>query len=141
MSYEEKNAWVFGVVTVVSYLAYCVIILTRAQGAPLADVSYAWTMVATIAAAIFANIVLMIILSVATRDRAQKDERDKEIGRRGDHIGQAFVVIGAVSALIMAMLELEYFWIANVIYLCFVLSAVVSSTAKLVAYRRGFQGW
>ena len=32
-------------------------------------------------------------------------------------------------------------WIANVIYLCFTLSAVVGSVAKIVAYRRGFQSW
>jgi len=141
MSYEEKNAWVFGTVAVVAYAAYCVVILARADGMPLADVPYAWPMLVTILAAILANIVLMIILSIVTNDRGQKDERDKEIGRRGDHIGQAFVVIGAVAALIMAMLELDYFWIANVIYLCFVLSAVTSSAAKVVAYRRGFQGW
>ena len=33
------------------------------------------------------------------------------------------------------------FWIANVIYLGFVLSGIVASIAKLVAYRRGFQSW
>jgi hypothetical protein len=141
MSYEEKNAWVFGGVAVVAYVAYVAVILTRAAGAPLAEVSYAWTMIATIGAAIIANIVIMVFLSAATRDRGQKDERDREIGWRGDHIGQAFVVIGAVGALAMAMLEVDYFWIANCIYLFFVLSAVVSSTAKIVAYRRGFQGW
>ena len=37
----------------------------------------------------------------------------------------------------MAMARWDYFWIANVIYLGFVLWAVAGSAVKLVAYRRG----
>ena len=141
MSYQEKNQWVFGVVTVLSFAVYTLIILSRAQDVPLVEVAYAWPMVWTVIAAILANIILMIIVSVATRDRGQKDERDQEINRRGEQIGMSMVVVGSVGALIMSMLELEYFWIANVIYLCFVLSALLGTVAKLVAYRRGFVGW
>jgi uncharacterized membrane protein len=141
VSYQEKNQWVFGVVTVLSFAVYTLIILSRAQDVPLVEVAYAWPMVWTVIAAILANIILMIIVSVATRDRGQKDERDQEINRRGEQIGMSMVVVGSVGALIMSMLELEYFWIANVIYLCFVLSALLGTVAKLVAYRRGFVGW
>ena len=41
------------------------------------------------------------------------------------------------AALVMAMAKVDYFWIANVIYLGFVLWAVAGSVLKLVAYRRG----
>jgi len=41
----------------------------------------------------------------------------------------------------MAMAEFDYFWIANVIYLMFVLSSLLGSTAKIIAYRGGFQPW
>jgi hypothetical protein len=44
---------------------------------------------------------------------------------------------GAAAALVMAMAKVGYFWIANVIYLGFVLWAVAGSVLKLVAYRRG----
>jgi hypothetical protein len=44
---------------------------------------------------------------------------------------------GAAAALVMAMAKVDYFWIANVIYLGFVLWAVAGSVLKLVAYRRG----
>ena len=141
VSYQEKNQWVFGVVTVLSFAVYALIIISRAQDGPLVEVAYAWPMVWTVIAAILANIILMIIVSIATRDRGQKDERDEEINRRGEQIGMSMVVVGSVGALIMSMLELEYFWIANVIYLCFVLSALLGTVAKLVAYRRGFVGW
>jgi hypothetical protein len=39
------------------------------------------------------------------------------------------------------MAEFGYFWIANVVYLCFVLSSVLASTAKIIAYRRGLPRW
>jgi hypothetical protein len=38
---------------------------------------------------------------------------------------------------ILALVRADYFWIANAIYASFVVWAVVSTTAKLVAYRRG----
>jgi hypothetical protein len=56
-------------------------------------------------------------------------------------MGQAFVVIGALGALVLALFDVDGFWIANVIYLCFVLSAILSSIAKIVAYRSGMPRW
>ncbi len=51
--------------------------------------------------------------------------------------GWWLLVAGAAAALLMAMARWDYFWIANVIYLGFVLRAVGGSVLKLVAYRRG----
>lgn len=45
---------------------------------------------------------------------------------------------GAIIAMALAMAEVDYFWIANVVYLAFVLAAVVSSVTRIFAYRRGF---
>lgn len=140
MTFEEKRAWVMLVTSVVAYLVYLVVILGR--DGPLADVSYVGSLVWTVVGAIVANIVVSIVLGVMSpREAQQKDERDREIWRFGDYVGQSFVVIGAVAAMIMAMLELDHFWIANAVYLCFVLSATLGSVAKVIAYRRGFQPW
>lgn len=109
---------------------------------PLTEVSYVSTLLYTIGAAIVASIVLNIVVATASpKDGDKKDQRDREIGQFGEHIGQSFVVIGGVAALGMSMAELDYFWIANAIYLAFVLSAVLGCAAKLSAYRRGFQPW
>ena len=142
MAFEEKRAWMMALVAIAAYATYVVVILGRAEGIPLAEVPYASTLLWTIAGAIVASFVLHIAISVVSPEGAnEKDQRDKEINRLGEHIGQSFVVIGGVAALGMAMAEGDHFWIANVIYLCFVLSAVVGSIAKIVAYRRGFQSW
>lgn len=140
MSYEEKRAWIMAVVTVGAYGVYVTIILGRADGVPLTEVSYVPTLLWTIGAAIVTSIVLNIVVAIASpRDADKKDQRDREIHRFGGYIGQSFLVIGAVAALGMSMAELSYFWIANVIYLASVLSSLLGSATKIVAYRRGFQ--
>jgi hypothetical protein len=42
-----------------------------------------------------------------------------------------------VASVVLALAKVDYFWIANIIYLGFVLWAIVGSAVKLVAYRRG----
>lgn len=142
MAFEEKRAWIMALVAVAGYAAYVLVVLGRADGDPLADVSYAGPLLTTVAAAIVASIALNILVSIVSPEGAnEKDQRDREIHRRGEYIGQSFVIVGGVAALAMALANWDQFWIANVIYLCFVLSAVVGSVAKIVAYRRGFQTW
>lgn len=142
MSLEEKRAWIMGVVSLCGYVVYLVIVLGRAGDVPLADVPYVPALLWTVGAAIVVAIVLSIVAAMTSPgDARKKDVRDREIYRFGESIGQSFVVIGGVAALLMSMAELGYFWIANAVYLAFVLSAIFSSVAKIFAYRRGFQPW
>ena len=71
-------------------------------------------------------------------DIDRKDERDISIGRRGDVVGYYVASTGAVVALILTMLEYDYFWIANTLYLSFAVAGLVAGIVKLRAYRRGF---
>ncbi|MCM2391358.1 hypothetical protein [Streptomyces albipurpureus] len=142
MAHEEKRAWILGVVAVVAYAVYLATVLGRADSAPLAEVSYASTLLWTVGGAIVSSIVVDIVWGLATaKENTRKDQRDREINRFGEYVGQSFVILGAVAALGMAMAEVDYFWIANAIYLAFALSAVLGSIAKIVSYRRGFQPW
>ena len=142
MSYEEKSAWIMGVVALGSYGIYLAIILGQAGSAPLTDFAYVSPLLWTVGASILVSIALHAVMGIsAPREAGRKDQRDREIHRFGEYIGQSFVLIGGVAALLMAMAELDHFWIANVIYLTFVLSAILGAVAKIVAYRRGFQPW
>jgi hypothetical protein len=142
MTHEEKRAWIRLVVAVLGYAAYVTVIVSRAGGRRLPDVPYAstlvWTVAAAIVAAIAAEAGMAIVVPGASR---AKDVRDREIGLLGEHVGQSFVVIGAVAAMLMAMADWDRFWIANVIYLCFVLSAILSGVTKVIVYRRRFPEW
>ena len=142
MTHQEKRAWIMLVVSTVAYGVYAGIILSRAGGQPLPQVPYAATLLWTIGASILASIVLEIALGVVNpRASRLKDDRDRQIGRLGDYTGQFFVIIGATAAMLMAMAGWDRFWIANVIYLCFFLSAVLGAATKIIAYRKGFPRW
>ncbi|MFD9380101.1 hypothetical protein ACFWBH_32090 [Streptomyces sp. NPDC059999] len=143
VAFEEKRAWIAAVVAVAGYSVYLAVVLGRAgDGVPLAEVAYTAPLLWTVAAAIAAAIALNIAVALASPHEGDvKDQRDKEIGRLGDHAGQSLLVIGAVGALALSMAEADHFWISNVIYLGFVLSALLGSAVKLAAYRWGFQSW
>jgi len=139
VSYEEKSAWVMGVLAVVALAVYAAITLGQAADMPLTETPYVPTMLWTIGGSIIASIVIHIGVGMTSRNR-KKDQRDREFYRFGETVGHGFLVAGALAALVMALLEWDYFWIANVLFLAFILSAIVAAIAKIVAYRRGIVG-
>lgn len=142
MTHQEKRAWIMLVVSAAAYAAYAALILSRAGGHPLARVPYAAALLWTVGASIVAQVVAETALGVVNRGESRlKDERDRQIGTLGDRVGSSFVVIGAVAAMLMAMAGWDRFWIANVIYLCFFLSAILGSVTKVIAYRKTFPRW
>ena len=72
--------------------------------------------------------------AAATLDRS--DERDAAIGSIGSRVGGVVLGLAVLVPLGLAMAEREHFWIANCLYAALVLSSLVSSATKLVAYRR-----
>jgi hypothetical protein len=142
MTLDETRAWARLVAAVAAYGVYVVLVLGRADGRPLADVSYAAVMLWTIGASIIGATVLETVIRTAgPKVSMARDVRDRQIGRLGDHVGQSFVIIGATAALLMAIADWQRFWIANVIYLCFMLSAVLGNITKVVVYRGSFPQW
>ena len=147
MSYEERGQWVYLAVIVVSYIGYVLVVFSRAAGNPLPSVDYVPIMLWTIGLAIIAAIIGRIAVEIVGRigdeianrnEGMTADVRDREIDRFGESIGGVVLGVGMAVPFILAITEADHFWIANGMYLVFVLAAVVGATAKLVAYRRGF---
>ena len=138
MTYEEKGTWVYLVASAAAYAVYVVIVAGRLASMPAADVSYVavllWTTAASVVATVFGR---TLVETARPSDSRQADVRDREIHRFGEYASRWFVVAGAGAALLMAMARWDYFWIANVIYLGFVLWAVAGSIVRIAAYRRG----
>ena len=140
MSYEERRIWVYLVTSAGAYGVYLVIVVGRVLHTPVAQVPYGWPLLWTSVASMIASMVgLMLVETARPSDSYRSDVRDKDISRFGEHTSRWFVIAGAGAAFGMAVARWDYFWIANVIYLGFVLWAIVGSVLKLVAYRRGLR--
>jgi hypothetical protein len=149
MPFEERMTWVNLVVTLVVPVWYVVTMAGRLGDTSAADIAYQKPMLIAFGVYIGLSIVGAIAVSIAsaisaevrgrgTADIDRKDERDKDIGRRGDVVGFYVASAGAVGVIALTMLEYDYFWIANTLYLSFVVATLVASVVKLVLYRRGF---
>ncbi|HEV2371695.1 MAG TPA: hypothetical protein VGS19_05940 [Streptosporangiaceae bacterium] len=138
MSYEEKGTRVYLVTSAGGYVAYVAVVLSLASHTPIAHVSYVPVLLWTCVASIIASMVGRTLVETARpSDSRRGDVRDREIARFGEHASRWFVIGGAAAGLVMAMARLDYFWIANVIYLGFVLWAVAGSVLRILVYRRG----
>jgi hypothetical protein len=138
MSQQERYAWVMLVVAPVGYAVYLSWVLGGAGGAALTTVAYQWPLLWSVVGAIVAAIVLNIVVGMfGRRGKTMVDARDRQISQTGEYIGTSFITIGAVTGMLLALFGVEPFWIANAIYLCFVLSALLGSIAKIGFYRFG----
>jgi len=147
MSSEERGQWVYLVAIVLTYGAYVAIVLARADGGSLTDVDYVPLMLAAIGIGIALAIVGRIVIEIAggiasemagNHDTHVADVRDRDIGRFGEYVAGSVLGVGMVVPFVLTLAESDYFWIANAMYLAFVLAAAVGAVIKLVAYRRGF---
>jgi len=143
MGYAERNTWSQLIASAGGTAVYFAIVLPQ-LGGPVDEIDWVWPMVWSLLGAIVGSILLSIVWGIGAgmRDPEEDhraDQRDREIEWFGDRIGQAFMVIGGLAGLILAMVEAHWFWIGNAIFLGFFLSALLGGIARLVAYRRGFQ--
>ncbi|HYN68952.1 MAG TPA: hypothetical protein VEX41_01925 [Candidatus Eisenbacteria bacterium] len=139
MSFEEKGTWLYGVIAVALPAIYFATILGQVPNTAVTEINYQGPLLAAIGAAIALAIVGMIAIGIAMPKEAGKsDQRDKEINRLGEYVGGTVLALGMVVPLGLAMAEVPHFWIANAMYLAFVVAATCGTTVKLVLYRRGF---
>ncbi|MEJ2852822.1 MULTISPECIES: hypothetical protein [unclassified Saccharothrix] len=137
MSYEERGTWVYLVVSLGTWVVYAVTLLRRSTG-DLAAVEYRSTLLWAVGVAIVAAIIGRIVVEIVARGDQKRDERDREINRVGEYVGGVVLGVAMVGPFALVLFEARHFWIANAMYVAFVLAAVVGSVVKLVAYRRGF---
>lgn len=138
MSYEQKGVWAYLVSALGSFTVYVALMLGRIDGRPLPEVPYVATMLWMIGVSVLISTMARVALEIVRpSDSHLADARDKEINRFGDWIGGFVLSIGVAGVLVLVVLESDHFWIANAIYLAFVVQAVVSSVVKLGAYHYG----
>ena len=147
MSNEEKGQWVYLVAIGIAYGAYLVVTFGKLGQTAPADIDFVPTMLGSIGVGIALAIVGRIVVEIGGRISAEMagddggqdaDVRDRDIGRFGEYVAGTVLGVGMVVPFVLTLAELDYFWIANAMYLAFGVAAVVGAVVKLVAYRRGF---
>ncbi|SEH03468.1 hypothetical protein SAMN05444920_13728 [Nonomuraea solani] len=137
MSYEEKRAWIYAAVAFVVPAIYAVIVFGRLAGTDVTQISYARPLLIAIGAGFVANMLTTMLIG-APKEARHSDERDAGILRYATQTGYFVLATGVGGAFLLTLAGVAHFWIANALYLAFVLDALVSSIVKIVAYRRGF---
>ena len=138
VSYEEKGQWVYIVAIVLTYGGYVAAVLLQGGATPPPELDYVplilWAIGIGIAISIGGRIVIEIL---KPSESYSTDVRDRDIDRLGEYVGGTVLGVAMLAPFALTLAKLDHFWIANAIYLAFVLGALVSTTVKLVAYRRG----
>ena len=138
MSFEEKSTWIYAVIVVALPIIYFAMVLGQLPQTAARDIDYQAPLVAVIAAAIGLTIAAHIVIAIAApEDAGRRDQRDKDINRYGEYVGGLVLGGAAVVPFILALAEADHFWIANALYLAFVIGNASGSVVKIVAYRRG----
>ena len=138
MTFEEKVSWVYGAVAVVVFGVYFASILGQARNTAVTEIAFQQPMLIAIGATVAASILGGILVGISKPSEADKsDARDKEINRFGEYVGGSVLGFGMVLPLGLTLVKADHFWIANAICAALVLSTLVSTIVKLVAYRRG----
>jgi hypothetical protein len=139
MSFEERGTWIYAVIALVLPVIYFATILGQLPTTAVTEIDYQRPLLTAIGAAIVLAILGTIVSAmVSPKEAGKSDQRDKDINRLGEYVGGTVLAVGMIVPFGLAMAEVAHFWIANAIYLVFVLGALVGTTVKLVAYRRGF---
>lgn len=150
MSFEEKLTWINASTTLVVVGVYEWIVGGQLGATPVADIAYQRPMIIALVAIILLTIVGAIVTAIGSAvaaeitgegsvdDIGRSDERDKSIGRQGDLVGYYVSSALMLGVLVLAMVEVEHFWIANAMFAAFIIAGLASSAARIVGYRRGF---
>ena len=142
MAFLEKSNWVAIIVSVPTLIIYAILVVPQVLSKPIAEVSWVQPMIFTIVGFVVANILGNVVAAALNPAEAPRhDQRDAEIDRYGERIGNWLIVAGACTALVLAMAMADQFWIANAIFLGGLAGALVSSITKIAAYHGPFQTW
>jgi len=142
MVYEERNVWTGLVVSLVAITAYVVAVLQQAAGRPVTEVDWPPLMLWMIGGGIVVTIAISIAwgLIAGARDLdgvGRSDIRDRDIGRMGSRVEQAFVALAGTGVILLCALNADVFWIAHTMFAGFAVASIVGGIARVVAYRRG----
>lgn len=135
LPYGERYAWGYMTTAVAVPVVYVIVMLGRLRETPADQVDFQVPLFIAVGASIVLN---MFLAPPPRKGRDRRDERDKAIIASGERAGFGALGIGVLLPFGLVLAEVDYVWIAGAIYLAYCASAVATSIATIVGYRRGF---
>ena len=141
----QISRWASLTIIVASSIWYFATVLPQLGKTSAADIDWQVPMLWAIGASIVGAIVLAIVFAIVTaivtrREPENGDIRDRQIERHGNRVAQSIVAFGTLGALVLAMLEVDPFWIGNTLFFIGAIGATVGTVVSIVAYRGVFRG-
>lgn len=146
---NERAAWVTMALTPLTAAGYFVVVLPQLADTPVTAVGWQapmlWSMGINFVGTIVATILVTILVGIGAGLRQEEldtstDERDRSIDRHGARVALTISAGGLLAALVLAMLELEPFWIGSAVFLVGAVGATAGAIAQVRAYRGVFRG-
>ncbi|WP_084126018.1 hypothetical protein [Demequina sp. NBRC 110054] len=147
MSMQQRTVWASLIAFVVVGLVYAAVMIPRMIGSEPSEISWVWPMaiaMGSIVVVIIAGVIVSTIsgaISATVRGEEPEfeegDERDKVIENFGNAKGLSIASFGSLGAIILAMNDVDPFWIAQLLFAVGLLGGIVGAALKLRAYSRG----
>lgn len=138
MSFREKSAWMMVVTLVVAYGWYLTTVIGQFGGGSVAGIDYQRTAVVAAIAVVVLAAMSHIVLAAGGQARSKQSHSGAAaIKRYARSTGGVVISAAAVLGMALAMVEADYFWIANVILAGLVVAELTSAGSEILIYRRG----
>jgi len=145
----ERASWVAVVLTPLTAAGYFVVVLPQLVDTPARGLAWQlpmlWSIGINLVGTIVATILVTIVVGIGAGLRREEldtatDERDRDIDRYGGRVALTIAAGGLLAALVLAMLELDPFWIGSAAFLIGAIGATAGAIVQLRAYRGVFRG-
>lgn len=146
---SERAAWIAAVLTPLTAAGYFVVVMPQLATSPVAGLAWQVPMLWSIGVNFVGTIVVTILATIVAGIGAglrhheldtSTDVRDRDIDRLGGRVALTISAGGLLAALVLAMLELDPFWIGSTAFLIGAIGATAGAIAQVRAYRGVFRG-
>lgn len=141
MSFEEKSTWVSLAAILFVYASYFSQVFEGLVNNNLNKGEVAGLFIGAVVILVIIQVVLQIILAASNSKDADRpnDERDRLFALRAGYASDWILSFGILTIAVAIFLkDLDSLWAANLLFLLFVISQVVSYALTLFFYRRGY---
>lgn len=139
MEFSQRHTVIGTALSLVAVLTYLVIVVGRAASddLPLSQVAWQGPLLWCVGLGAAAYAVVYGTLRWRHRGERIEDERTREIEVRSEFASGGLTGLGVLAAIVMLALDVDAFWVANILLLVSWLGSLAGAGTAIAAYREG----